>query len=244
MHFLTKIINNQLDEEVHRRFVKFSTGEFVGPAISVTVKKKSINFKASFDYQDFVMEFIIKRASSVDCGVKGNIFSSQDFSEELGKIGVKMRKSGASYKAVVNTTVSSKKLRELYASIGDKSTLLLSVKPGSGSWKLAMKSNFPKPMSTEVKDPTSFCNGVIEGSANVLQDIVGELAPDFKKEISLPFVSLSLANFYHIVELVFPENKEKLPPREVRVQSKRKGTLSRILEIDGQKFKKEIPFIV
>jgi hypothetical protein len=176
--------------------------------------------------------------------VKGNIFSSQDFPEELGKIGVKMKKSGATYKAAVNTSISSEKLRELYESIGSKSTLLLSVKPSSGSWKLAMKAYFPKPMAAEVKDPTSFCSGAIEGNEEVLQDIIRELAPDFKKEIPLPFVSLSLANFYHIAELVFPEDKEKLPPREVRVQSKRKGTLSRVLEVDGQKFKKEIPFIV
>lgn len=244
MHFLTKIINGQVDDEVHRKFVKFSTGEFEGPTILVNVKKKTINFKASFDYHDFVMEFIINRAPSTECSVKGNIFSSQDISEELKKIGVKMKKSKNVYKAAVKTTVSSEKLRELYAGIGDKSTLLLSINPSSGSWKLAMKANFPKPITAEVKDPTSFCNGFLEGNGNVLEDIRRELAPDFVKEIPLPFTSLRLTNLYHIVELVFPEDKDKLPPREVRVKTKRKGTLSRILEVDGQKFKKEIPFIV
>ncbi|MEM3587168.1 MAG: hypothetical protein QXO71_07615 [Candidatus Jordarchaeaceae archaeon] len=245
MHFLTKIINNQIDDEVHRRFVKFSTGEFEGPIIVVNVKKKSINFKASFDYQDFVMEFIINRVPNVDCNVKGNIFSGQDLSEKLKKvIGVQMKKSGAAYKAAVNTTVSSEKLRELYASIGDKATLLLSVKPSSGSWSLAMKANFPKPVTTEEKDPTSFCKGTIEGDdENILQGIKKELAPDFMKEIPLPFKSLSLTNMYHIAELVFPKDKEKLPPREVRLQSKRKGTLHRTLEVDGQKFEKEHAFI-
>nr|MDO8081746.1 hypothetical protein [Candidatus Freyarchaeota archaeon] len=244
MHFLTRIINNQIDDEIHRRFVKFSTGEFEGPKIEVNVKKKTVGFKASFDYQDFVMEFIIKRVPNVDCSVKGNIFSSQDFSSELGNLGTKMKKSGATYKAAVNTIVSSEKLRELYASIGGKATPLLSIKPSSGSWKLAMKANFPKPMAAEAKDPTNFCNGAVEGGEDILQDLIGELAPEFKGEIPLPFKSLSLANAYRIDELVFPENKEKLSPKEVRMQSKRKGNLSRILEVDGQKFKKEIAFIV
>jgi hypothetical protein len=244
MHFLTRIINNQIDDATHRRFVKFSTGEFDGPKILVNVKKKVVNFKASFDYQDFVMEFVINRVPNVDCSVKGNIFSSQDFSSELEMLGTKMKKSTAIYKAAVNTMVSSEKLRELYASIGDNSTILLSVKPSSGSWKLAMKANFPKPMAAEAKDPTNFCNGAVEGSEKVLQDLTRELAPDFTGEIPLPFTSLSLTNIYHISELVFPENKEKLPPKEVRMQSKRKGTLSRILEVDGQKLEKEVTFVV
>ncbi|WXG41367.1 MAG: hypothetical protein WED07_11480 [Candidatus Freyarchaeum deiterrae] len=244
MHFLTMIINNQVDDEIHRRFVKFSTGVFDGPKILVNVKKKVVNFKASFDYQDFVLEFVIKRAPSADCSVKGNIFSSQDFSSELDMLGTKMKKSTAVYKAAVNTTVTSEELRDLYASIGDKSTLLLSIKPSSGSWKLVMKANFPKPMAGEAKDPTKFCSGAVEGGEDILQDLTRELAPDFAGKISLPFTSLSLTNIYHINELVFPENKEKLPPKEVRMQSKRKGTISRILEVDGQKFNKEIAFVV
>ncbi len=243
MHFLTKVINNQIDDMVHRRFVKFSIGGFEGPAISVSVKKKAVNFKASFDYQDFFLEFIINRVSNIECTVSGNIFSSQDFSDELGKLGIKVKKSKAAYKAAIKTSVPSEKLRELIASIGDNSTFLISVKPSSGSWKLGMKSNFPKPMA-EAKDPTKFCKGSVERDESILQNLIEELAPDFKGEISLPFKSLSLANVYHIDEIIFPENKEKLSPKEVRLQSKRKGTLSRILEVDGQEFKKEIGFVV
>lgn len=242
MHFLTKVINNQIDDMVHRRFVKFSIGEFNGPVISVSVKKKAVNFKASFDYQDFVLKFVINRVPNVDCTVSGNIFSSQDFSNELGKLGIKVKKSKAAYKSSVKTSVPSERLRELIANIGDKSTFLISVKPGSGSWKLAMKSNFPKPMA-EAKDPTNFCKGAVERGENILQALIEELASDFKREISLPFKSLSLANVYHIDEIIFPENREKLSPKEVRLQSKRKGTLSRILEVDGKEFKKEIEFV-
>ncbi|MGQ9720222.1 MAG: hypothetical protein ACUVXA_02750 [Candidatus Jordarchaeum sp.] len=242
MHFLTKLVNNQVDDTVHRKFIKFSTGEFAGPTINIGVKKKSIDFKASFEYQDFVLEFLINSAPNMECTISGNIFSSEDVSEELEKLGIKLKKTKTTYKAAVKTSVSSEKLRGVYADIRDKSTFLISIKPGSGSWKLAMKANFPKPMA-EAKDPTGFCKGTIERSENILQRLIEELAPDFKKEISLPFESLSLSNMYRIDEIVFPENKDKLSPREVRLQSKRKGTLIRILEVDGNKFEKEIGFI-
>ncbi|MHA1363550.1 MAG: hypothetical protein ACTSP1_13615 [Candidatus Freyarchaeota archaeon] len=243
MHFLTKIIKNQVDDAVHRRFIKFSTGEFEGPTIKVNVKKSVIDFRASFDYQDFVLEFIINRVPDVECTAKGNIFSSQDISEELKRFGIKkVKKSRLVYKAAVRNTLSSKQLRELYASIGGHSTFLLSVQPASDSWKISMKANFPKPMA-EPKDPTSFCKGTIERSEENLQALIEELAPDFMDEVSLPFKSLKLTNVYHIEEIIFPENKEKLTPKEIRAQSKRKGVLSRTLEIDGQELKKEIEFI-
>jgi len=242
MHFLTKVVTQKIDDAVHRRFIKFSVGEFEGPAISVSVKKDSIRFRAAFDYQDFVLEFIINRVPNVECSVRGNIFSNQDFSSELEKLGVKMKKSGANYKAKINTSVPSEKLREVYKSIGDKSTFLISIKPNSGSWNLVMGTNFPKPLA-EVKDPTSFCKGRIEANAEVLQSLVDELAPDFRDVIPLPFKSLNLFNTYRISEIVFPENKEKLTPAEIRVQSKRKGVLSRTLEVDEQKFKREIEFL-
>ncbi|MEX2705721.1 MAG: hypothetical protein Q6352_010730 [Candidatus Freyrarchaeum guaymaensis] len=243
MHFLTKLIKNQVDDLVHRRFIKFSTGEFEGPTIKVNVKKSVIDFRASFEYQDFVLEFIINRVPDVECTVKGNIFSSQDIGDELKRFSIKkVKRSGLVYKAAVKNTLSSEKLRELLASIGGHSTLLLSVRPTSDSWKISMKANFPKPMA-EPKDPTSFCRSTIKRTEENLQDLIEELAPDFMDEISLPFKSLKLTNKYHIGEIIFPENKEKLTPKEIRAQSKRKGVLSRTLEIDGRELKKEIEFI-
>ena len=82
-HFLAKIIasnGNDLssDKLVHNRLVRYSKGEFDGPALKVTRKGKSITIKASLDYENIIGFLVASTMHSGANDLEGNITVFED----------------------------------------------------------------------------------------------------------------------------------------------------------------------
>ena len=245
-HFLTKLVEGNVDSEIHRRMVKYSKGTFPGPRLNAKFRGKTLRLYGDFEYESFIGSFFIWNMDVENFEVDGKVFSRENKSDFFDNLGaeVAVKKSKQLYETrFKQVSLSSDNLRKLYIDL-DGCFLLLSIRSPSGKGQLKTKTKIPKPSLKESEKKPSFCSAVIPVSdAN---DILGRLvhlaAPEFSSEVGIPFSSLDLKNYYEVSEIVLPENRDKLSAREVRLKALRKGNLRRNLKIDERVFEKGFSF--
>ncbi|MBI4154690.1 hypothetical protein HY498_01225 [Candidatus Woesearchaeota archaeon] len=85
MEFIKKIIENKIDEEVHRMFIRFSKGTFENRALlSIKMGKDKINVRSSYDIWPELFSILLKEVNEVE--VTGRLFKSrkkEDYSEKI-----------------------------------------------------------------------------------------------------------------------------------------------------------------
>lgn len=223
MHFIKGIFSDSVSDWAHQIFVRYGKGTFDGPALNLK-KGKDIKVKGSADYCNVLGE-IISNNVNADVEVNGKIIAKRDFSSDIkGIIDLKKtsKKKGL-FSTEINDRLPSENLKKLYEKIPD-AYILIDI--SANSQKLKSKKSIPKPGS---KIDSEFCSANFDISA--LGDIMNELLFDLKNK---EFSEVNVAHTYIINELVALEEVKKDPAR-FRVEAKRKGTIKRILEVDGQK---------
>ncbi|MFX0096918.1 MAG: hypothetical protein ACFE7E_04075 [Candidatus Hodarchaeota archaeon] len=245
-HFLTKLVQGNIDSDVHRRMVKYSKGIFPGPRLNAAFRGKTLRLHGDFEYESLVGSFFLWNMEVRSFKVDGKVICRENRSKTLNDLGVEstMKKSKRLYEVQLKQiNVDSDSLREMYLAL-DECFLLLSLTPLSGKGQLKTKTRIPKPSLEESEKKPSFCSAVIPVSdAN---DILGKLvhlaAPDFGEEVAIPFSTLDLKNYYEISEIALPETGDKLSTGEIRLKALRKGSVRRNLEIDGRAIEKAFSF--
>lgn len=226
MNFIRQIFEGKADDSLHHKFVRYGKGEYERLLFDITKTKKNLKVKSSFDFANDFVKIIADNAKD-KLEVKGKIIVNEDFEEELESMGVPVanfKKRGKLYTAEINTTLTPEKLKEIYEKYGEK-FLLLNIK--SENFKLTTKSSLPKPGGKIVDN---FCSATLP--LDLIEEFVWD-ADDFQK--------LKIRHVLKINEIVIPEELKNNPAR-ARVESKRKGTIERILDIDGKEDKKETEF--
>ena len=238
MHWLTRVVNGNIDEGVHRRFVKYSVGEFDGPWLEVSVRGRNVVLRGDVGYEDFIGWFLLTTVDeNEECDVKGVIIGKACV-EEMKEYGGKVSVKGEVHKINVEFSCRVGELREVYERYADECVLMLNIKTRQGNVRSKRKLEY-KGFEEERRE---FCVGRLKLSEEGVKRIVEEVAPDFLKEIRLPFKSLLLENKFIVEEIIFPENRERLSAREVRLRSKRRGRVKRTLHVDGETFSNEVEF--
>ncbi|MHA1299611.1 MAG: hypothetical protein ACTSO9_09270 [Candidatus Helarchaeota archaeon] len=158
MHFLNKIIKGQIDDSVHRRFIKFSKGLFMngGPVLQAKLAKNgSLSLNGSYEYEDLIGEFVSNLLPNGNYYVKGTIYtqprvhlkecepiaSAIDLggSWEKGKRDLKNL-----YLLSVNEEKTNSQIKKIYSELSAFCTSLLTITPQSGKvWKLTTKDKIP-----------------------------------------------------------------------------------------------------
>lgn len=247
-HFITRIIQGDVDEFVHLKFSRYGRGTFPGPAIQLDIRKNKLVMSASFLYEDFAGAFLAHfLPSGKHFKVGGNIFAYQDLSPELSNIvpSISMKKDKNFYKATLQTELSSEKIKELYSLLGERCYILISIKPHQGMFpKLQIKKSIPKLTDQIIELKTDFCKVTLQSDEEVLKVFIEEALPDFQEKTKFPFKSLSLKNQIVITDIILPEDWRSMSSREVRLKSKRKGKIVRVLTINGETLKSEHNFLV
>jgi len=247
-HFITRIIQGDVDEFTHLKFSRYGRGTFPGPAIQLNIRKNKLMLNTSFLYEDFAGAFLAHfLPGGKHFKVGGNIFAYQDLSSEISNIvpTISMKKSKNLYKAILQTELSSEKIKELYSLLGGRCYILISVKPSQGMLpKLQIKKNIPKLTDQIIELKTDFCKATLHSDEEVLKVFIEEVLPDFQEKIKFPFKSLNLKNQIVVTDIILPENWRSMPSREVRLKSKRKGKIIRVLAINGETLKSEHNFLV
>lgn len=246
MHFLNIIINTpQLEDpaknhfNVHRHFYRYSKGEFLGPAITISRTKAKITLKSSHEYEDLIQEITCRTATEDSFEVKGVLITGKDIGETITNLGLdwKLKKSTGqtkNYKSEFIDTLTKDTLIETIETLRENSYLLLSFNNGPSS-KVTTKKRIPQPSKKKAEDDDlskriQFCSGVINNTDSNVNLIFDLVLPDFKSKIPEKWKKLSLTNNYNITDVEIPKNIKN--SMLMRIMAIRKGKMLRSLEFD------------
>ncbi|MFX0138458.1 MAG: hypothetical protein ACFFDN_32750, partial [Candidatus Hodarchaeota archaeon] len=180
MHFLNKIIKGQVDDAVHRRFIKFSKGLFMngGPILLAKLaKNKVLSLNGSFEYEDLIGGFASNHLPDGNYKLNGVIYTQPraPFTEceaLTNSLGLKgnweqgKRDLRKLHLLNVNEEKTNSDIKEIYSNLSELCILFLNITPKSGkAWKLTTKDKIPSlkklqdtPMPTCKPDKAEKCD--------------------------------------------------------------------------------------
>ncbi len=219
--------------------VKYGRGTFKGPSAVATLRGRTLYLSSDFGYENLLGWLFARFTPDEKYKVAGKILCYEDATKKLETLGLPLQ--GKRVKGVfeyqVKEELDKDTLVKLYE-LAMKPVFFVFIDARSSEGQLKTKKKFPQP--TLEKTTIDFCKVRVPLSNKLLDTLAKELIPDF--EVKFPFKKLLLKNTFKIEEIVLPENKEGLTPRQLRLLSKRKGVLIREVEVDGKAFKREQPF--
>lgn len=246
MHFLKVLIDNPKLEnpsenypEIHRHFTRYSKGEFTGPAIKVRFTAKKINIYGSFEYEDFIQEFVTSLMPDGDIQVSSVIFAARDLKDEFYELGLnwKLIKSTGktkNYKGTFDDILERKRLKEIIKALNKKCYYFSNFILEGYSVKCKKKPPQPskkKPTDDEIAKITKFCVGSVSNNKKNKDYLLERLVPDFLNKFPEKSKSFTLINEYKITNIILPKNiKNSIL---MRLKAIREGKLNRTIRFDN-----------
>lgn len=224
MNTVKKIFSNKVDDVVHHKITRYGKGEYEKFLIEVKNGKK-VSVKASWDWSNDLFEIIAENAKG-NVDLSGKIVASYDFENDLPCEASGYSKRGKLFTAEFSTTVSSDVLKKIYEKFKNHFILL---KISSPDFKLKCGNSLPKPGGAL---KSNFCSATLP--ASFMDEFVWE---------TKSFKSASVKHLMNVKEIVLtPELKAD--PARARLEAKRKGIITRILNLDGKETQKEMEFTI
>jgi hypothetical protein len=217
-NFMKKLVDQNVDESTHMKFVRYSKGTFPKEEIIIKVTGKNISVQTGPEYVDVLLKILADNTTD-DVDAKGKIISSKDIVQTLKDYDVKVTgKRGNKY--TVEKTFSAEEFRKFVHELDDM-YLLLTVKSGMNIIKV--KPSLPKPGDLKEKFATAkFTKDLLP---NVQEEFMFE-GDDIKKQANYKHT-------YEISEILVDEQLLATNPLQARLQAKRKGKVIREKTIDG-----------
>jgi hypothetical protein len=259
MHFLKKLVEHpglqdpvKQHMDIHRHFYRYSRGEFIGPAIKISCSSTKITLKGSHEYEDLIIEIIAKSIEDPkqEFEIRGRIVTGSDISEQLTKLGLnwKLKESTGktkNYKSDFIDKITRDKLIECNSSFRTNSYFLVNFNLGS-TCKVSTKKNIPQPSKKKVEDDDAskriqFSTGYLRNTGKNLELVIDSVIPDFKKQIPNDWKNIMVYNNYLIDDIEVPKNIKDT--RLLRIFAIRKGKIIRTIEIDGESYENQFPFL-
>ncbi|MEK6825622.1 MAG: hypothetical protein AABY00_02440, partial [Nanoarchaeota archaeon] len=228
---IKKIFSEKSDEAVHGEFIKFSKGVF-GNKYLLDAKKQKLGWtiKTSAEYVNTLVRNCLEKMSG-EIGVTGVIVATFHVGEKAQFPIERVKQFMGIKQAVVNTTTTPRKILSLMDEYPRAffalsfSTPLVSIKTKAK----APKSS--KPASSGEKEVSAdFCT-LKTSDPSIVKDLFFD-CPDFTE--------ISIKHILNIKEITLPKGVSD--PVQIREQAKRKGTITRIIKVDGKEIRKEIEF--
>jgi len=232
MGFVKKIVENKIDDAVHRQFIRFGKGKYVGRFLLSLRKSKKIKVKTSFE---FANDLVILCSSFGNYEVSGIILSKKDISGIIKKNNIKgnseTKKGGLYYQ----NNIDKQELNQEQLLNLEKESYFTLLDIEGENFKLKIKKKLPKPGKDENKIDDKFCQ--LEADEQYYDKIKKDFfwdVPDRKK--------ININHTVIIDQIIFP--KEEKDYSKIRELAKRKGKLIRNFIIDGNESSKKIYFEV
>ncbi len=247
MHFLTVLVEKPILEnpsenypEIHRHFTRYSKGIFTGPVIKARFTANKITLNGSFEYEDFIQEYITSIMPDGEFPVTSIVFAARDLKEDLYKLGLdwKLAKSKGdtkNFKGSFSDSFTKKKLNEVIKTLTKRSYYFSNFKIEGYSVKCKKKPPQPSkkpPSDDEIQKLTSFCVGNAKNTKKNKEKLFKELIPDFMEELPEKFKSITLINEYKFNNIILPKKVKN--SILMRLMAIREGKLVRTLRIDNE----------
>ena len=258
MHYLKKVVNTPIIKtpieenlSIHRHFYRYSRGDFIGPAISITKTKAKITLKGSHEYEDLILEVVARTLPDDPVEIKGTLITGGDISELITELGFdwKLKKSTGkteNYKVDIIETVEKERFIDSIEAFRENSYYLMSFSSGP-SCKVTTKKKIPQPSKKKAEDDDiakriQFCSGFLTNTDKNNKLIIESALPDFEGEIPDGWKKITLTNNYIIKEIELPKNIKDT--KLLRIMAIRKGTLIRTIDVDNEIIEKQYSIVV
>ena len=235
MNFITKIFQGKSDSIIHLQFQKFGRGEFRDRAlISAKRVKNSIIISTTADFANELVYLCAKKLGKNKTKITGAIVSTSDLKNYLEIKDIKQFQGVKRY--LIEKEMSGEEILSLIERF-PKAFFALSFNIPGNSTSLKIKPKAPKSAKPSTKEDkktkADFCKITTE-DLSFAEDFVFE-KPSFKKA--------EISHTYIIKEIEIPDSlKNSDDFLKIREESKRKGEILRIAEVDGERMEKRVNF--
>ena len=250
MHFITKILNDIVDDSVHRAFLRYGRGEYPGPAAKVTITKAGkVKVQSTYMYQNLPASVMLSTVPTEAVSISGIILGYEPLDTILADFGFetppsKKKPRTQLIQSKIAGDYSVKQAAALYDDVGDNAIILCNIATKIG-WSHKAKIKIPSAQKEPpVTERIKFSTTQVPDGDVYLQELLQQLTPDFTDDISSKFSSLQIENTYEIQDLIFPPNKEQLTSKEIRLKTQRRGVLHRTLIVDDSEYTRKKSFTV
>ena len=227
MHFIKEIFNNKINNQTHKKLIRYGKGVFQGPWLKLKIVGSKVNVSSTFHYVDEFYEFIFSKIFFEKIPVDISITYNEEISEKLLKLGVKnLQKTSRSgifkfkFEAEMDLDLF-KKLRQYKILFNLKNEI----------FSMRVKESYPKPNKDAV---TNFCR--FQFSKEFIEPFSKEFL--FDLEHILKEVEIS-----HTIEVEDVELPKKIVDfKQARIEAKRIGKVIRkIQDVNGEEVR-EVKF--
>ncbi len=227
MNLIKKVVEGNIDENVHKQFTRFGKGEYGGRFLLSLWKTKKIKIKSSFE---FASDFVALCSEFGNCQASGIVMSKENISNVMKENNIegnsKSKRGGLYYESDIPLQeLSGDQLKKLE----ENSYFALLDLEGEG-FKLKIKKKLPKPGKNEKKIDGKFCQLEVDEKfyLKIKEDFFWDV-PNAKK--------INIKHKVIIDSIIMPEGEKDFS--KIRELAKRKGKIIREVEIDEQKTTKE-----
>lgn len=230
MNFIKKVFDKQIDEKVHKQFIRFGKGEYPKRFPLSLWKSKTIKVKSSFE---FANDLVILCANIGDAKISGIVLSKKDISGVMSENNIKgnseTKKGGLYFE---NNIPEQELKKEQLVELEKVSYFALLDIEGNG-FKLKTKKKLPKPGKDAEKIDDKFCQFEADEKyySKIKEDLFWDI-PESKK--------VAISHDIKVEQIIMPENEKDYA--KIRELAKRKGKLVRKAVIDGKESSKEVDF--
>jgi hypothetical protein len=229
MNFVKNMAQGTQDPNAHKKLVRFGLGDYQREEFTMKKGGSFVQIQGGFEYLD-TLQHIMSTLMKDDIDVVGKIVARESIKDKLVEFDIEPTKADSKCKKVeVKFTISPGKFAELLESFSD-CFLLLSLK--SGKYMLKSGKSAPKPGSLKEKYTTAKFE---------LSDI-DLLKKEFLFDMDVDkFKLISIKQTYVMENIDVPKEFEN-DVIKARLNSRRSGTVKRLITIDGEEHTKDFKF--
>ena len=239
MNFIKKIFENKIDEDVHRQFTKFGPGTFENKALlDITLTAKAVKIKSSPEFANEFVKLVAEKLGENSTKVTGAIVSTRKLNEEPEFSKILENAEVKQFQGVKRFLISEEMTGTQILNFLEKTpNSFFGLTFNVDDIKLKIKPKAPKsakPGKGDDKPKADFCT-LTYPEKDILEDYAFDIKDSFKKAFILHTIQ--------ITEIIVPEEyKDNFA--QARIHAKRKGILTRKIEVDGKQSESKTEFLV
>ena len=231
---MKKIFDGDFDDEVHCDFLKFGRGEYKDKYLIEGKKQaKKWAIKTGAEYANLLVRKCLEKIDGI-VNIKGVIISTSDLRDEINFDINKVSNFQGVRKHIIDSDIEPSQILDLMKRY-PKVFFALSFK--GDDFVLKIKPKGPKAEKKGKDDERSiadFCSLKTEDKELVNYLFFG--VGDFRE--------IFISHTINVTDIIYPDNIESLKPVEIRELAKRKGIITRKVNVDGTEKISEASFIV
>jgi len=247
LHFITSILQNSMlknpaedYKEIHKHFTRYSKGEFTGPVMKVRFSANKITLSGSFEYEDFIQEYVVSVIPDNEIEVKLDILAGSDLSAVFPKLGLdwQLKKSTGeikNFKGTFQEKFFKSRFLEVIKELNKFSYYFINFNDQQG-FSVKCKTKPPQPSKKKITDKefeklTKFCIGTVKNTKKNQKILYEKLIPDFEDKIPETIKIIKLINIYKFNNIIIPKGLKNTIL--IRLKAIREGKLVRTIEINN-----------